>query len=63
MSRYKTNNTNLIFILVIANGVAGESDVECIHGGSSKVESLFIERLIENVLKLQGKRGKKLVVI
>lgn len=52
MDRYKTNNANLIFIPIGANGGAGESDVECIHGGSSKVESVFMERLIENVLKL-----------
>lgn len=47
VEKYKSSNCNIIWLPVDT-----DSDVICIHGGSVKTESKFMERMLENTLNL-----------
>lgn len=55
MENYKSVNCNSIWLPIGSMGENAQSNVECIHGGSSNVESKFMERMIENTLNLDEK--------
>lgn len=52
---YKSVNCNSIWLPLGSMDENAQSNVECIHGGSSNVESKFMERMIENTLNLDEK--------